>query len=108
MNTVIISHKSENSAVRIIWYVFYIVQLVLLFRLLLELLDANSRAPFAQFIYDLSDPFVYPFSGLLRDWKISSGGVLDWNIVIAMFVYWIVAQLITGLIFSTLAQKTTG
>jgi hypothetical protein len=82
---------------QIIWYIFYIIQLILLFRLLLRLIGASTAAPFTRFVYDISQPFVAPFQSIVSGWRFE-GGVLDWNILIAMLVYWIIAWIIVELI----------
>jgi uncharacterized protein YggT (Ycf19 family) len=82
---------------QIIWYVFYIIEIILLFRLLVRLIGANTSAPFTRFIYDISQPFVAPFQSMVSGWRFA-GGVLDWNILIAMLVYWVIAWIIIELI----------
>ena len=99
MNTVIISHRPYSKITRIIWYIFYVIQVILVFRFVLDLLGANRSAPFAQFIYELSYPLVRPFLSLVSPSNIYPG-IVDWNIIIAMLVYWIIAEIITELVFA--------
>jgi YggT family protein len=57
-------------------------------RLLLRLLGANSQNEFAQWINNLSAPFVAPFSTLFVNPTLGSkANVLDINIIIAMVIY---------------------
>jgi YggT family protein len=57
-------------------------------RLVLRLLGANSQNEFAQWINNLSAPFVAPFSTLFVNPTLGSkANVLDINIIIAMVIY---------------------
>jgi YggT family protein len=57
-------------------------------RLILRLLGANSQNEFAQWINNLSAPFVAPFSTLFVNPTLGSkANVLDINIIIAMVIY---------------------
>ncbi len=104
MNTVIISHRPYSKITRIIWYIFYVIQVILVFRFVLDLLGANRSAPFAQFIYELSYPLIRPFISLVNPSNIYPG-ILDWNIVIAMLVYWILAEIITELVHALIPPR---
>lgn len=57
-------------------------------RLVLRLLGANPQNEFAQWINNLSAPFVAPFSTLFVNPTLGSkANVLDINIIIAMVIY---------------------
>lgn len=92
--------KPHYRATQIVWYIFYIIQTLLLFRLLLKLIGANTAAGFTQMIYNGTLPLVQPFQSIVAPWRFSPG-IFDWNILIAMFVYWIVAWVIVELILMT-------
>lgn len=64
------------------------LQILLGLRFFLRLAGANTENQFAQFIYNLSDPFIAPFSTLFIS-PVRGGGnfILDINVLIAMFVY---------------------
>src|SRR3954451_17168542 len=47
-----------------IWLLFGIIETVLAIRFILRLLAANPDAPFAAFMYSVSDAFLLPFAGL--------------------------------------------
>src|SRR5438045_8234759 len=50
--------------VQIVWLLFGLIETVLAIRFVLRLLAANPDAPFAAFIYSVSDAFLLPFMGL--------------------------------------------
>ena len=98
--------KQHPRSTRIVWYIFYFIQIILLFRLFLKLIGASTAAPFTQFMYNLSLPFARPFLNIVSSWSFPPG-ILDWNILIAMLVYWIVAKIIIELIVAAIPSHTT-
>ncbi len=75
---------------QIVWYIFYLVETLLIFRFLLKLIGANSAAIFTRFIYDVSYPFAAPLLYVVRSTQMS-GSVFEWTTLIAMLVYWVLA-----------------
>ena len=71
---------------QVIWYILGVVEVLLAFRLILKLLEANPFNGFTNFIYTISDIFALPFTGILRV-TASSDLVLEWSTLIAMAVY---------------------
>ena len=82
--------KPLYRGTQIVWYLFYLIETLLLFRFLLRLIGANPEAAFTQFIYALSFPFAGPFLYVVRSTQVS-GSVFEWTTVIAMIVYWVLA-----------------
>lgn len=87
----------DNSTARplyrgtqIVWYIFYIIEALLLFRFLLKLIAANPGALFSEIIYTLSYPFAAPFLYVVRSTQVS-GSVFEWTTLLAMLVYWVLA-----------------
>jgi uncharacterized protein YggT (Ycf19 family) len=74
----------------LIWLFAALIVTVLAFRFVLVLIDANP-APFVDFIYSLSNPFVAPFAGI-----VTSPGI-DVGALIAMVVYTLAAWLLVTL-----------
>lgn len=96
-DTVIIRDRDNTGAVKplyrgtqIAWYIFYVIETLLLFRVILRLLSANPDAGFTAFIYTLSYPFVAPFLYVFRSTTVS-GSTFEWSTLLAMLVYWVVA-----------------
>src|SRR3989344_675169 len=84
---------------QVVWYLLSIIEALLAFRFLLRLIGANTAAGFTDFIYTISYPFVQPFQNVVRSARVEGGSVVDWNILIAMAVYWLVAWAIVRLFF---------
>lgn len=87
---------------QVVWYVLSIIEVLLAFRFILRLIGANPAAGFTDFIYAISQPFVAPFNNIVRVARIegsTTASIVDWNILIAMAVYWLVAWAIVRLFF---------
>lgn len=85
---------------RLIWFVAGVILLLLTFRFILSLLGANLNNPFADFIYDTSNPLVSPFFNLF-DYNVVDYGVSRFELytLFAMLVYgavaWLLAYMVT-------------
>ncbi len=75
---------------QIVWYVLGLLEVILGFRFVLKLLDANQGAGFTDFMYSLSSPFVSPFVNVFGVTRVV-GSVLEWTTLLAMAVYALVA-----------------
>lgn len=75
---------------QVVWYIFSVIEALLVFRFLLKLLGANPDAGFTAFIYILSYPFAAPFLYVVRSTQVS-GSVFEWTTLLAMLVYYIAA-----------------
>ena len=75
---------------QVVWYIFYVIETLLLFRFLLRLIGANPDAAFTQFIYALSLPFAGPFLLVVPSMRVA-GSVFEWTTLLAMLVYWVLA-----------------
>lgn len=82
--------KPLYRGTQIIWYIFYVIETILLFRFVLKLIGASTAAGFTQFIYALSYPLVSPFLLVVRSPRIS-GSVIEWSTLLAMLVFWVIA-----------------
>lgn len=89
--------KPLYRSTQIVWYIFYVVQTILLFRFLLKLIGANAGASFTQLIYNLSYPFVRPFQYVVNSPQVA-GSTFEWTTLLAMLVYWVVVWGIIHLI----------
>jgi hypothetical protein len=83
---------------RLIWLILGFVQSVIAIRIILRLIAADPANPFANFIYNLSALFVWPFVGLIAD-PAFNGAVLEVTSIIAMFVYLLLAWGLVELIW---------
>jgi hypothetical protein len=80
---------------QIIWYILGFIEVLLLFRVVLKLLGANSSVGFTSLIYSLTAPLANPFSGILG-LSITGSSIIEWSTIIAAIVYLCVAW---GLIY---------
>jgi uncharacterized protein YggT (Ycf19 family) len=79
---------------RAVAFIFGLVQIVLLLRILLLLLAAREGNAIVAFVYNVSDFLVAPFRGILRFDEIASGvSALDVAAIVAL-VGWTIVELI--------------
>lgn len=71
---------------QIIWYILGFTEVLLVFRVVLKVLGANSSIGFTRLIYFLTTPLTAPFSGILRV-SITGNSMIEWSTVIAATVY---------------------
>ena len=87
--------RNLAKASQVITLIFGILEILIGFRVLLELIAANPASPFAHFMYTMSGPFLAPFAGLTVT-PSAEGAVLDIPALVAMAVYgvlyWIVIR----------------
>jgi uncharacterized protein YggT (Ycf19 family) len=65
-----------------------LLEVLLVIRFFLRLFGANTQNTFAAFIYNLSEPFIAPFSTLFVS-PVTAGGasIFDVNVLVAIVVY---------------------
>lgn len=91
--------------VYLIWLLFGILDMLLMFRFGLQLIDANPNNAFVNFIYDLTALFMKPFEGLVES-PTSGDMVLDVSILVAVLVYSLVAWIIARLVWVILYRPS--
>lgn len=84
-------------ATQVIWYLVGILEILLAFRFLLKLFAANPYAGFTHFIYATTSPFAAPFLNVFRQTQVS-GSIFEWTTLLAMVVYWLIAEGIVRLL----------
>ncbi len=84
------STKPLYRGTQIVWYAFGLLEVILAFRFILKLLDANADAGFTSLIYGISKPFAAPFLSVFQITKVE-GSVFEWTTILAMIVYWLIA-----------------
>lgn len=109
MNTYTVPNRpspQETTALykttRVLWYVFYVLEVLLAFRFALKLLGANSGAGFTDLIYTLSSVPLAPFRFVFSN-NVVGGSVIEWSTLLAMAVYWV---LVWGLVKLILIPRT--
>jgi uncharacterized protein YggT (Ycf19 family) len=93
-----IYYATTSPVARLIWTVLGIVNLLLGLRFLLRLFSANTAAAFTDIIYNLSAPFLTPFTGVIRSTTIAGAGIWEWSTLLAMAVYWFMAYLLVKIV----------
>ena len=81
---------------QIIWYILGVIEVMLVFRVVLKLLGANTFSGFTNFIYLVSNPFALPIAGILGVTGLSQM-TFEWSTLIAMAVYAVIAYGIVAL-----------
>jgi YggT family protein len=99
----VVRHESESGREiarklnQIIWLIFGSIMGVIAIRFVLSLMAANQANPFASFIYNVSDIFLWPFFGLTAE-PGANGMVLELPALIAILVYALLAWFLTRLV----------
>ncbi|MBX4191219.1 MAG: YggT family protein [Candidatus Doudnabacteria bacterium] len=96
------SVKPLYRGTQVIWYVLSVIEALLGIRFILRLIAANPAAGFTDLIYTITQPLVQPFSNIVRVARVegtNTASLIDWNILIAMAVYWLLAWAIVRLFF---------
>jgi hypothetical protein len=83
---------------QLIYWVFGLIEGLILVRLILKVLGANQTAGFAQFIYGITAPLVAPFMGLFSN-PAYQNSVLELSSIVALIVYALVAWLLAKLVW---------
>lgn len=91
---------------QIVDYIFFVIYGLLTIRLLLELFAARESAGFFQFIKNATDPFYWPFRGLVPSPSTAEGFTLALPIVVAIVVYMLLHLAINGLLRIFAHRKT--
>jgi YggT family protein len=108
----LVQHKSESGRAiarkinQIVWLIFGSIMGVIAIRFVLSLMAANQANPFASFIYNVSDIFLWPFFGLTVE-PGAGGMVLELPALIAILVYALLAWFLTRLVKVFLDRPTT-
>jgi YggT family protein len=90
-----------------IYLLFGILEGLLGIRFVLGVLGANPTASFAQFIYHITGPFVAPFVGLFGKPRFQ-GSVFDWNVLVAMLVYALIAWVLVKIVGLVMGDTRRG
>ena len=93
--------QSESSrplyrGAQVVWYSLYIIEALLIGRFLLKLLGANPEAAFSSLVYSTSQIFVWPFTSVFSN-NYAAGSVFEWTTLLALLVYWLLANAIIKL-----------
>lgn len=82
---------------QVVWYLFSLLDILLLFRFVLKFAGANPAAGFTSFIYGVTWPFATPFIAVFRSPTVGDQ-VFEWTTLLAMIVYFLIAWGISSLL----------
>ncbi len=83
---------------QIIDYIFFVIYGLLAVRLMLELFAAREGVAFFKFIKSVTDPFYWPFRGLVPSPSTPDGFSLELSLVVAIVVYALLHMAINGVL----------
>jgi uncharacterized protein YggT (Ycf19 family) len=86
-----------------VYWVFGLIEGLILIRLVLKALGANPSAGFSQFIYSVTAPLIQPFVGLFTNPSYDNS-VLELSAIVALIVYALLAWLIARLVWILLGE----
>ena len=89
---------AAQRTVQLVYWVFGLIEGLILIRFILKALGANPSAGFAQFVYGITAPLVAPFYGLFGN-PTAQGSVLELHSIVALIVYALLAWLIAKLVW---------
>lgn len=75
---------------QVIYFVFGVINVLLLLRFILFALGASEASPFVNLIYGLSRPFALPFQGMFAE-PTAGASVLEWASLVGIAIYSLVA-----------------
>ena len=103
-----IAAADQNSSVarivNIVYFLFAIIEVLLVVRVILHLVGANPDNGFANFVNGLSAPFVALFTNLLQNPALTSTSVLELTTIFALIVYALAAWLVGRMIWLVLSR----
>ena len=85
-------HGARYIIAKVIDYITWailVLEAIFLLRFLLKLLGADPNNQFAQFLYNLTGFFLYPFAGIVPSGKFGTNviHIFEWSTLIGMLVY---------------------
>lgn len=89
---------------QVIDYIFFVIYGLLAIRLMLELFAAREGVAFFRLVKSVTDPFYWPFRGLVPSPSTPDGFSLELPIIVAIVVYALLHAAING-IFRMIAHR---
>jgi hypothetical protein len=115
--TAVVETEGASPAFSLAWIIFVllgVVDALIVMRVVLKALAANTGAPFTGFIYTVTNSLVWPFQGIFATRATSNGSVFEFSSLVAIAVYgllaWVVVRLaaIPGRRQRRLTTRTSG
>jgi uncharacterized protein YggT (Ycf19 family) len=110
-SSVVSTINPGRRAMDLIYLVFGVIDGLLLIRVVLKLLGANTGAAFTQWVYNVTDFFLAPFHNLLPAIG-NNNSVLEMSVIVAILVYaligWVLARLMAIIFFRDITYARRG
>jgi uncharacterized protein YggT (Ycf19 family) len=106
----VVQKDAVSPAFGIAWVVYVVLGIgvgLIIIRVILKALAANTGADFTRFIYGITDPLVAPFHGIFATRQAGAGSVFEFSSVVAIVVYALVAWAIVRLAALASRRRTT-
>ena len=94
---VVTRFSPARRAFELIYLIFAVICVLILLRVVLKVLAANTAVAFTGFVYGITNFFMAPFQGLLPTWA-SGRTVLEGSALIALLVYAALGYLLARLV----------
>jgi hypothetical protein len=88
---------NKETTEYLIYFFFGLFEIFLAFRLILKLTGASLSSGFVSFIYSITSILILPFQGIFRQ-AYASTSVLEPSVIVAIFVYILLAWGIVKLV----------
>ena len=88
----------EAVLIRVVWFVFGVIEVLIAIRFVFELLGASLKAGFVQAIFAVSSIFMTPFVAIFPSPHVATGSIVEWSALLAIAVYALIAWGIVALI----------
>ncbi len=109
--TVVSTVNPGRRAMDLIYLAFGVIDGLLLIRLVLKLLGANTTAAFTQWVYNVTAFFLAPFRNLLPTIG-NNQSQLEMSVIVAILVYaliaWVMARLMAIIFFRDVTYARRG
>lgn len=86
--------SSSQTIEYLVYFLFGVLEILLVFRLVLKFMGASVTSGFVNFIYNLTNLFILPFEGIFRrgfNEGIETTSVLEPATIVAIIVYAVLA-----------------
>ena len=106
----VVQKDAASPAFSVAWAIYVVLGIgvgLILIRVILKALAANTGAGFTRFVYGITDPLVAPFQGIFTAQHAGAGSVFEFSSVVAIVVYALVAWAIVRLAALAGRRRTT-
>lgn len=80
---------------QVIWYILVFIEVLIVFRFVFKMIQANAYSGFVSLIYNMTSLLVLPFQGIVPS-AVTGASVIEWASIFAAIVYFLIAS---GLVY---------